>query len=116
MPESETVTLRIPRLTEEQWRMILNTFASKTDIPTDELWIGSQPETDSTCPSRTKIASNIAADLCLDELPADDPRVTETLQPFLALTEAQAMTALLVNNLLWETGEALWQPASDAAA
>ena len=107
-----TTTLQLPNLSAEQWRTILSTFASKTDIPAGQI---ASSEND-PCPARTKLVSRIASDQGLDELPEDDPQVTETLRRFIDMTEAQAMTAIFVNNVFWETGEALWQSAADPVA
>ncbi len=115
MAMNPTTSLALPALSEQQWRTALNTFAGKTDIPTGETE-RTRPEAPDACPARTKLASSIAAAHALDELAQDDPQVTATLRPFLSLSEAEAMTVLFVNNLMWETGQALWQPAPDPAA
>ena len=98
-----TDTLTLPDLSEESWRLVLNACVGAVDIPAP-----ADPQTSTTvrapqgaCPARAKLASRIAADLALDELPADHPSITETLQPFPNLSEADAATVLLVNNRYW---------------
>lgn len=106
--------LPLPDLTNKQWQIALTAFACKTDIPVGQM---DQDFPNSTGPSAfswTKLVTAVAIELGLDELPQDDPRVIEMLQPFFDLTEAEAMTVLFVNNMLWETGEALWRPTPAA--
>ena len=105
-----TMTIPLPALTEQQWKTVLTAIGSKTDIPTGEIERTRLNSTEPEAPARTKLVTTIAADQALDELSQEDPRVTKTLQPFFDLTEAEAMTVLHVNNILWETGEALWKP------
>ena len=105
-----TTTIPQPALTEQQWNTALSAIGSKTDIPTGEIERDSLNSNEPENPARTKLVSTIAADQALDEFSQDDPRVTKTLQPFYDLTEAEAMTVLFLNNILWETGKALWKP------
>lgn len=104
--------LNLPDLTDEHWRVALSTFASKVNIPAarpgdHEAYLN---------PARRELVSAIAAHQGLDELPQDHPWVTETLGPFQNLTETEAMTVLFVNNLLWDTGEALWLQGQEPVA
>lgn len=106
-------TIKLPSLSDQQWRLALDAFGCKVDIPAGP----KNPllQEDPTY-ARTKLTGAIIADNALDELPLDRPDVVEELEPFLNLSEAEAMTVLFVNNLHWETGEVLWHEAHGAVA
>ena len=110
-----TTTLKLPALTDDQWKFALSAFALKTDIPTGQRERFRSDWTGRETPSKTKLLTAIAEDYGLDELPQDDPRAREMLQPFMDLTEAVPITVLFVNNILWETGDALWRSAPATA-
>lgn len=104
-----TTTLKLPALTDNQWKMALSVYASKVDIPTGEQEQFRSDWTGTEMPSKTKLLTAMAIDCGVDELPYGDPRQREVLGPFMDLTEAEAMTVLFVNNIFWETREALWR-------
>lgn len=113
---THNANITLPDLTKLEWQIAVTALGRKTDISTGEFeqfrsgWTGDEK------PSLTKLLTAIAIDHGIDELPREDPRVRQTLQSFLLLTEAEAMTVLFVNNILWETGEALWLRTAATAA